>query len=116
MTNSAITPRLTVYSDNGLIGITSYTDGNPTVVGHQTTRRLILELDESPVQNHPPIDPIPSGNDWNGLAFGQLIESWFYPAAGLDTTNLATQWVPAPGAAALLGVAGVVGGRQRRRR
>jgi hypothetical protein len=165
--NSTITPTLTVYNYNGLNGITSYMDGNPAVAGNQTpdrifsslnpgnpgtimqltatatstTRRFILELDASLIQNHTPLYPNPAGDDWTGLAFGQLMGTWFHPTSGLntaygtdpsnpnynyltnftytsqasfDTTNLTTQWVPAPGAVALLGLAGIVGARRRR--
>lgn len=166
--NSSITPTLTAYGYNGANGITSYLDGNAAVAGNQTpdriwsslnpdttgtvmqlsasdtgtTRRFIVELDASVIQNHSPLYPNSAGNDWTGLAFGPQMGAWFHPTTGLnstygtdpsnpnfnfltsfsytgqasfDTTNLATQWVPAPGAVAVLGLAGI-GGRGRRRR
>ena len=165
--NSTITPTLTVYNYNGLNGISSYMDGNPAVGGNQTpdrifsslnastaraimqlsatatstTRRFVLELDASLIQNHTPLYPNPAGDDWTGLAFGSQMGTWFHPTAGLntaygtdpnnpnfnyltnftytqqasfDTTNLTTQWVPTPGAVALLGLAGLAGVRRRR--
>jgi len=166
--NSSITPKLTAYSYNGQNGITSYLDGNAAVAGNQTpdriwsslnpdttgtvmqlsatdtgtTRRFIVELDASVIQNHLPLYPNPAGDDWTGLAFGQQMGTWFHPTAGLntaygtdpsnpnfnyltsftytsqasyDTSNLTTQWViPTPGSIALLGLAGLVGARRRR--
>jgi hypothetical protein len=106
-----------------------------------TTRRFVVELDASIIQSHTPLYPNPAGNDWTGVSFGPQMGTWFHPTAGLntsygtdpsnpnfnyltnftytaqasfDTTNLATQWVPAPGAIALLGLAGLVGARRRR--
>lgn len=166
--NTSVTPKLTIYSYNGVNGITSYIDGNPSVAGNQppdrifssmnpdttgtimqltatdngTSRRFTVELNAGIVQNHAPLYPNPSGNDWTGLAFGAQLGTWFHPTAGtataygtdptnanfnyltsysytsqsaFDTTNLTTQWiVPTPGAVALLGFAGLVGARRRR--
>lgn len=164
---NTITPTLTIYNYNGLNGITSYMDGNPAVAGNQTpdrifsslnpdttgtimqlsasatatSRRFVVELDASIIQNHIPLYPNPAGNDWTGVAFGPKLGTWFHPSQGLntsygtdpsnpnfnyltnftytgqasfDTTNLTTQWVPGPGGAFLLGLAGFVGTRRRR--
>jgi hypothetical protein len=107
-------------------------------------RRFTVELDATVIQSYSPLhNGGAMGVDWTGVAFGQQLGAWFHPSSGtttsygtnpgsadfnwltsfsytgqasFDTTNLATQWVPAPGAAALLGLAGVAGGRKRRRR
>jgi hypothetical protein len=102
-------------------------------------RRFTVELDASIIQNHMPM--YPSLDDWTGVAFGNKLGAWFHPAAGLvtsygenpdspdfnyltsfsytgqaafDTTNLNTQWVPAPGSLALLATAALLGLRSRR--
>lgn len=106
-----------------------------------TARRFVIELDASIVQNHTPLYPAGNGDPWTGLAFGARLGAWFHPTTGLnttygtdptnpnfnyltnfsysgqgafDTTNLVTQWIPSPGALALAGLAGLVGGRRRR--
>ena len=106
-------------------------------------RRFTVELDATIIQNYTPLhNGGAMGVEWTGVAFGQQLGAWFHPSAGtttsygtnpanpdfnwltsfsytgqasFDTVNLGTQWVPAPGAMALLGLAGAVGGRRRRR-
>lgn len=107
-----------------------------------SARRFTVELDASIIQNHTPLYPASNGDPWTGVAFANLLGAWFHPTSGtntsygtnaaspdfnyltnfsyagqaaFDTTNLATQWVPAPGALALLGLAGVVGAGRRRK-
>lgn len=106
-----------------------------------TARRFTVELNASIIQNHTPLYPATNGDPWTGVAFGSKIGTWFHPTAGttsaygtdplnpnfnyltsfgyatqqsFDTANLNTQWIPAPGALALIGLAGVVGVRRRR--
>ena len=106
-----------------------------------SSRRFTVELNASIIQNHTPLYPAANGDPWTGVAFGSRLGAWFHPTAGIttsygtnpanadfnyltsfgyasqasfDTTNLVTQWVPAPGAFALLGLAGAVGARRRR--
>jgi hypothetical protein len=106
-------------------------------------RRFTVELDATVIQNHSPLhNGGAMGVEWTGVGFGPQLGAWFHPSAGtttsygtnpsepdfgwlksfsytgqaaFDTTNLTTQWVPAPGAVALLGLAGIAGGRRRRR-
>ena len=106
-----------------------------------TSRRFTVELDANIIQNHTPLYPATNGDPWTGVAFGSKIGTWFHPTSGttsaygsdpanpnfnyltsfgyasqssFDTANLNAQWVPSPGALALVGLAGVVGIRRRR--
>lgn len=107
-------------------------------------RRFTVELDASIIQDHTPLyNGGAMGVEWTGVAFGAQLGAWFHPSAGtstsygtnsgnpdfnwltnftytgqssFDTMNLSTQYVPAPGAIALLGLAGFVGSRRRRGR
>jgi hypothetical protein len=106
-------------------------------------RRFTVELDATIIQNYSPLhNGGAMGVEWTGVEFGQQLGAWFHPSAGttasygtnpsepdfnwlksfsytgqgsFDTTNLGTQWVPSPGAAALLGLAGLAGRGRRRR-
>lgn len=163
--DTTVTPKLTIYNYNGVGNSSSFMDGSPAA-GTQTpdrifsslnpgaassimqlsasdtgnTRRFVVELDASIVQNHNPLYPNPQGDDWTGLAFGSKIGIWFSHFGGLTTAygtdpanpnyNYLTQWsyanhgwldganyntqlVPTPGALALLAAAGLVTRRRR---
>jgi hypothetical protein len=160
-----VTPKLTIYNYNGIGNSSSFFDGSPTA-GTQApdrifssldagasssimqlsatdtgnTRRFVVELDASIVQNHTPLYPNPQGDDWTGLAFGSKIGVWFSHFGGLNTAygtdpanpnhNYLTQWsytnhgwldganfntqlVPTPGALALVAAAGLLARRRR---
>jgi hypothetical protein len=106
-----------------------------------TSRRFVFEIDATAIQTHTPLYPNPNGDDWTGLAFGAKLGTWFHPMSGMttsygtdpsaanfnfltsfgyaqqasfDTANLNTELLPAPGAVALLGFAGLAGARRRR--
>lgn len=118
----------------GMLTQLSATDAGPI-------RTFVLEMDASVINNHMPLYPNPAGNDWTGVRFGPKIGHWFHPVAGLtagygtdpdspdhnyltnfgystwgfsDMVNLDTQFVPTPGALALLGLAGLMGLKRRR--
>lgn len=101
--------------------------GNPNGPGTST---WTITMDADVIQNHIPTYADPA--DYTGLAFGQEIGIWLhfftnmstsYGGDGyLDSWNVTRhgwfdaiyQPIPAPGALALLGLAGLMGGRRRR--
>lgn len=105
-----------------------------SVVDGAGTRTFSVTMDAASIGSHSPLWPGPGGaGDWTGLEYGDELGVWLHPVTGLfadyGTDGFLNNWdaqaqgwfdgrrfstVPAPGAAGLLALGGLVAGRRRR--